>query len=83
MTLLQRCQPQIVLSCYLCERQHNYPKVIVDIHHKFNVVLGGSDAPENIISLCRQCHRVFEYITNEGSNFFGISWVMLSKLEKK
>lgn len=29
----------------------------LDIHHKIRVVDGGTDAPDNLITLCRECHK--------------------------
>jgi 5-methylcytosine-specific restriction endonuclease McrA len=29
----------------------------LDIHHKIYVENGGSDAPDNLITLCRECHK--------------------------
>lgn len=29
----------------------------LDVHHKLFVCNGGSDEPENLITLCRHCHR--------------------------
>jgi len=70
----QQTYPRIILVCYFCERQHYYPKVIVDIHHRFSTFLGGMDTPENKIFLCRQCHSVFEWITVDGFDYPGPNW---------
>ena len=29
----------------------------LDVHHKIPVACGGSDAPDNLITLCRKCHK--------------------------
>lgn len=29
----------------------------LDVHHKIRVVDGGTDAPDNLITLCRDCHK--------------------------
>ena len=56
-------------ACDFCERLHNYPTVIIDTHHKLSRFFGGSDTKENVIDLCRQCHRVFEYMCDDGTGY--------------
>lgn len=29
----------------------------LDVHHKIPVHLGGSDSPDNLVTLCRKCHK--------------------------
>lgn len=29
----------------------------LDVHHKIYVEYGGTDAPDNLITLCRECHK--------------------------
>jgi 5-methylcytosine-specific restriction endonuclease McrA len=49
-------------TCVLCENPAN------DAHHLIPRAMGGRNIPENLISLCRLCHRKIhreDYITAE------------------
>lgn len=39
-------------QCRACGQSHG-----LDVHHVVMRSLGGSDAPENLIALCRNCHQ--------------------------
>jgi hypothetical protein len=56
-------------QCYFCERAHEYPTLIVDTHHKLRTMFGGTNHTHNLIKLCRQCHRIFELLCNDGLPF--------------
>lgn len=68
-------------QCYFCERQHDYPKVMVDTHHKLNRMLGGTDEVDNLIDLCRQCHRFFEWLTKDDLPHY-LRWDYFRKRKK-
>lgn len=53
-------------SCYFCGRKHDKTKLYVDNHHKLPRKLGGDDSKDNVVQLCRPCHRHFESISNDG-----------------
>jgi hypothetical protein len=36
-------------QCYFCERKHNYPKVIIHIHHILSRTFGGTNRKGNLI----------------------------------
>ncbi|QLH74953.1 MAG: HNH endonuclease [Methanomassiliicoccales archaeon] len=44
-------------TCTQCGRDLNkYPKWYTEVHHVIPVVEGGSDVPENLVTLCMECH---------------------------
>jgi len=48
---------QDIIVCEKC------PKIAVDIHHIQNKSQGGTDEVDNLIALCRKCHRKAHNLT--------------------
>jgi len=45
-------------TCHECRQQ--LPETRLDIHHKIPVRKGGKHVPENLMTLCRKCHKTLE-----------------------
>jgi len=42
---------------YICQKCFKYSKGMLHLHHIIPVKCGGSDYSDNIIPLCKDCHR--------------------------
>ena len=42
---------------YICQRCSRYSKGNLHLHHIIPVGCGGSHSPQNMIPVCKQCHK--------------------------
>lgn len=48
---------------YKCQKCGRIARTGQDVHHITHVIDGGSDDPDNLITLCHSCHEEWHFIT--------------------